>query len=347
MKNLLRAAATVAVLAVSVAAGAQDSALTPEDVRAAGDEFDQGRKAFTAKEYEQAAEHFESADRHAPSEKTLELAIRSRDKAGQLDRAATLAAMAQTRGYKDDGLKKLAAGILKRAAADYGTITVHCDTPCDVIIGTKLVPGRASTEKTIYLSPGDYTVRAGWSDGRDASGKATVATGTPAELSFKEPPKPVEPAQTPAAAPTATSAASPPSGATPGPDQGVKPPTGWSPAVFWIGVGATAIAGGVTIWSGIDTQKHPGADTVRNACSSGASNCDSLYQDGRSRQVRTNILAGVTAGLGVVTVVIGAFATNWSGKHAHAQEKPKPATARVEPWLGLDNGATLGATGRF
>lgn len=349
MISLLRAAAVVTVLAVTGVAGAQDAAPTPQDVKAAGDEFDQGRKAFTSKDYAEAAEHFENADRHVPSEQTLELAIRSRDKAGQLDRAATLSAMAASRAYKDDGLKKLVAGILKRADKELGKVAVHCDTPCDVVVGTKLMPGHATTERTIYLAPGAYTVRAGWSGGRDASGQVTLAKGASSSLDFKEPPEvKAPPAST--ATPVSTAAPPPAGGAAapppPGHDQGVAAqPSGWSPAVFWIGAGLTAVAGGVTIWSGLDTQKNPGPDAVRSACSSGSPDCDTLYQQGRDRQTRTNILAGVTAGLGVVTILVGAFATDWNGREAPA--KPKKSASRIEPWLGLQNGATLGATGRF
>ncbi len=347
MNSRLRAAAVATVLAATGAAGAQDAAPTPQDVKAAGDEFDQGRKAFTSKDYAQAAEHFENADRHAPSEKPLELAIRSRDKAGQLDRAATLAALAASRGYKDDNLKKLIAGILKRADKDLGKVTVHCDTPCDVVVGTKLMPGHASTEKTIYVDPGEYTLRAGWSGGRDASGQVKLAKGASSSLDFKEPPEP-KVAATATATPEGTPPPPPVASAAPPPghDQGVVvQPSGWSPAVFWIGAGLTAVAGGVTIWSGVDTQKHPGPDAVRTACSTGSPDCDTLYQQGRDRQTRTNILAGVTAGLGVVTILVGAFATDWSS--ADAPAKPKKSASRIEPWLGLDNGATLGAAGRF
>jgi hypothetical protein len=126
---------------------------------------------------------------------------------------------------------------------------------------------------------------------------------------------------------------------------------GLPPTAFWVGVGVTAVATGVTIWSGLDTQSNPGADKVRNACSAGDANCQSLYDQGRSKQTRTNVFLGVTAGAFVATAVIGAFFTDWS-----AGEKPaKSEAARrrsqhglsVEPWLAIGSGASVGALGRF
>ena len=345
MKCLLRAAAVAMVLAVAGAAGAQDSAPTAEQIKAAAAEFDQGRHAYRAKDYAEAAEHFEAADRNAPSAKTLELAIRSRDKAGQLDRAATLAALGLSRNPGNQGIKDIASSVLKRAKTELYRVDVQCNTPCDSVIGTKLTFGRASKEKTVYVKPGEHELRAGWSGGRNASQKVTATEGGQTSVSFKEPPKPRP--TTHKATPAGTGRGPGPGPAGPG-DHGAEVKSGGlPPLVFWIGTGLTVAAGGVTIWSGIDTKANPGADTVKAACASGASNCQSLYDDGRSRQLRTNILAGVTAGLGVVTIVVGAFATDWSGGPPQKDTKKTARALSVEPWVGVGNGATLGAKGRF
>ncbi len=124
---------------------------------------------------------------------------------------------------------------------------------------------------------------------------------------------------------------------------GMLPPT-----AFWVGVGVTAFATGITIWSGLDTQSNPGADKVRSACSSGDPSCHSLYDQGRSKQTRTNVLLGVTAGVAVATGVIGAFFTDWSGgeKSAKAEAKAQRRGSRrgltVEPWLTIGSGASVG-----
>src|SRR6185312_17081620 len=83
------ALATCMGLPVSVAQAAESPSV--EDVKAAEGDFSRGREAYKTGNYVEAAEYFESADGHAPNERVLELAITSRERAGNLDRAATLA----------------------------------------------------------------------------------------------------------------------------------------------------------------------------------------------------------------------------------------------------------------
>jgi hypothetical protein len=89
--------------------------------------------------------------------------------------------------------------------------------------------------------------------------------------------------------------------------------SGMSPAVFWVGTGLTVIAAGALTWSGLDTL-NARDDYEENPTRDG-------YEDGVDRQRRTNILAGVTAGLGAMTLGIGLFATDWGG-HASASIGP-------------------------
>ena len=131
--------------------------------------------------------------------------------------------------------------------------------------------------------------------------------------------------------------------------------------MFWVGAGVTAVMAGTTIWSGIDTLNNPGKDRVRSECKAGDTEC-SVYQDGLAHQRRTNVLIGVTAGVGVATALIGILATDWSGGEAappsdqpeNPDEYPvarrhqrSVAHARIVPWVAVGNGALVGAEGRF
>ena len=110
----------------------------------------------------------------------------------------------------------------------------------------------------------------------------------------------------------------------------------FGPAVFITLAALTAVSGGVLIWSGIDTINNPGVDAVRNACQNNQPNCQTLYQQGLDAQTRTNVLIGVTGGLGLLTFV-SVFLTQWS--HPQAKEAPK-----VEATVGF---GTVGLAGRF
>jgi hypothetical protein len=103
-----------------------------------------------------------------------------------------------------------------------------------------------------------------------------------------------------------------------------SPKGGLSPVWFWIGLGTTAAAGSVTLGSGIDTAARHAA-FVKAPTEAGA-------ESGSAAQTRTNILAGVTAGLGLLTAGIGVFAVRW--------KDPKPPVTAV---LGVTTQGPLAA----
>ena len=346
MKGLFSVAAFALVLHSAGLARAVEEASepTPAQVRTAAEAFDRGREAYKTEDYVEAAEQFESADANAPSAAALELAIRARDKAGQLDRAATLASLALARHPDDPNIQKIAPAIVERAKAELFELDLKCDEACDVTVAGKIAPGRRATERTIFLISGTYTVRAGWSGDRSSSKSVEATKGARGTLEFRAPEVLVAPP------PVVTPVAAPTKPAEEGDSQaksGKLPPT-----AFWVGVGLTAALGGVTLWSGIDTQNNPGPDRVREACNAGSLDCRSLYDQGLGKQHRTNALLGVTAGLGVATAVVGAFFTDWGGgkKAEPSAEQAKTAHPKgfsVEPWVSVGSGASVGALGRF
>jgi hypothetical protein len=81
--------------------------------------------------------------------------------------------------------------------------------------------------------------------------------------------------------------------------------------VFITSLILTAGAGGVLVWSGLDT--NAGVPAYTSAAARGdLAEAQQLLTDGQGRELRTNILIGVTAGLGAVTVATAA-ATGWGG----------------------------------
>ena len=350
MKRLLSIAVAAVILHGSQFAFAVDEAAdpTPAQVRNAAEAFDRGREAYKSEDYLEAAEQFESAFANAPSPPALELAIRARDKAGQIDRAATLAALALARYPDDSSIQKVAPAIVENARVELFELKLSCDDPCDVTVAGKLAPGRRATDRTVFVGPGKYTVRAGWSDDRSLSKSIEASKGASGTLEFQAPEVPVAAAPVVAAPP-----AEPPVGDKPADDGASQKSGSWSPTVFWVGVGVTAVATGVTVWSGIDTLNNPGADKVRASCQAmpKADDCDSLYQKGVDKQHRTNALIGVTAGVGVLTALVGVFFTAWDHEKKAPPSVDETRTSRsgfsVQPWFSVGSGASVGALGRF
>jgi hypothetical protein len=308
---------------------------TPAQIRDAAEAFDRGREAYKAEKYLLAAEQFERADAAAPSATALELAIRSRTTAGDADRAATLSALSLERHPDDEKLTELAQKTIEAAKADLFELTVRCSEPCELTDGNKIVHGRPALQRRVFLAAGDHELRAGFGEGRTESKSVSATPGGTGELSFEAPPQEPEAAD---AEPVLAAPAPPPQA-----DQGVSKGGGLPPIVFWVGASVTTAVGGATIWSGLDTVNNPGTERVKAECAPGDEECP-LYQEGRKKQLRTNILIGATGLLGVATALVGVLATDWDGGKVAAS---KPGRAQFEAFVDWKDGISAGARGRF
>lgn len=365
---------------------------TPRDIEQAAKYFDDGRAAFRKENYVEAAEAFEKADALAPNPKVLLLAIQSRELGGHVARAATLAALAEQRHPKDPLFTDL-GDLLKTAREGLHFLTVTCESPCQITVGNRLVHGAAATRRYLFLEEGKYRIRASWGQGEALSKYYEASNGTRGKLRFEasgegeeagydEPAEASRPESndndesSSDAQASATEggegdwgdgedwgdAEAEPEPAKPEPiepaesassDQG-----GVSTTVFWSGVAATGILAGVSTWSGIDTLQHPGTDAVVARCVGLGESCPE-YQEGLQNQLRTNILWGVTGGVGVITALIGVFWTDWDGSPAKPEQSAK-VTLGILPVLSQQptedadslqsvrvDGSLLTATGRF
>ena len=120
----------------------------------------------------------------------------------------------------------------------------------------------------------------------------------------------------------------PPPAAPPASSSGVPP------AAF-ITVGAlTLVAGGVLAWSTVDM--YDGVPAYR------ANPTEAALQDGQGRELRTDIMWGVTGALAATTVVL-AIVTDWGGA---SSERADGATPTVS-FMGLPGGGGLVVDGSF
>lgn len=313
---------------------------TPQQIKTAAEEFDRGIKAAQAGNFDEAASHFEAADREAPSPDALKAAIRARRDAKQGARASTLAALALARYSSNADLTDFAKSVLGQFSSGLHKVAISCKPECLLVVDNKLIPAEAAAETTLYLDPGKHTVSAGWNEKNQSKDLAATAGGTSA-LSFA-PPK-----DEPAPKPSTTASSEPPPAETSSTSLSTdRPPKGGlSPAFTYVGIGLTVALGGATIWSGLDAQSNPGPDKVKEKCVGLGESCPE-YKDGLAKQQRTNILLAATGGTAVLTGLVAALWTNWGGSPA------APTTAKQAPrWLpGVSfesGGATLHAAGRF
>lgn len=337
LRRLLATAVVFAAWAGICPAVRADDSPDALKVRTAAQEFDAGRRAYTARDFSTAADHFENAFRDVPSMEALRLAIRSHQQSGNLARAATLSELALRKYGDDPGTVSLARSTLHEARPKVFKISIQCEPECAVVVDGRAVFDEAATSIVLYVEAGKHEVAATWKDDRSRAIDVQGTAGKETETVFRAPSLDEGGDEVP---PTQGGTVQGTESAAPG---SAEKGSGLPPAVTYVGIGLTAALTGATIWSGIDTRNNPGKDAIRTQCVDQGESC-ALYQDGLSRQKRTNILLGATIGAAVITSVIGVAYTNWG---ADEPAKEPSSALRVQPGVGWASGPQLSATGRF
>ncbi|HEY8041094.1 MAG TPA: hypothetical protein VIF15_14910 [Polyangiaceae bacterium] len=327
MRRIARVGALLAVcaLAWSPAAGAADTTPGSDQIQFAAHEHDLGYRAYVAKQFDEAATHFENAFFAAPNPAELRSAVRARHDAGQLARAATLAAIGQRKYPDDAALGKLAEETVAEARPKVYEIHITSPDECNVAVDEKVVAAERVKDFRFFVDPGKHTLLVGWTEDRSLRVPIDARAGGTQALTLQAPPPPARPVESSTAG-----------GGPEGPPPATKP---LGPVVFLVGAGLTAVGVGVTIWSGIDTQNHPGTAAVRADCVGQGTSCPE-YQQGLDAQLRTNILLAATGGVALVTGIIGVFFTQWS--HADVPATTGQPRLRLEPAVGLGQAALKG-----
>jgi hypothetical protein len=254
------------------------------DKQAAQEQFAEGQRAFAAGDFRHAAEAFEEAYRKKPHYSPLWNAARSWQKAGESTRAANLYARYLREAPATARDRDQATASLAELAARLGRIVVQAQGGTDVRIDGKPVEGDG-----LYVPPGEHVVE-GKFESAAARRVVTVDGGKVLSVTL-EPPR----AETPDKQAVVV---------TPPPPRSEEPGLRLPWTVVLVGGVLTAAGAGVTIWSGLDTnakrRAFDGAPTQAN------------LDDGKDRQLRTNIALAVTGGLAVLTGVAALF-VDWGG----------------------------------
>src|SRR5690606_5969757 len=109
---------------------------------------------------------FENANRLVPNAETLRIAIRARREARQLDRAATLAAMALDRYPEDAKLSDYARRLLASVDKQLHKVEVQCTPECSLALNNRVTPYTRTERAALYGEPGEHALVAGWSANR-------------------------------------------------------------------------------------------------------------------------------------------------------------------------------------
>jgi len=329
------ALAAFALGSVPAPAAAGDASPGPEQIQFAAHEHDLGYRAYVARQYDDAAAHFENAFFAAPNPAELRSAVRARRAAGELARAATLAAIGQRKYPDDAALRKLAGEVVAEARPHVFEVHITSPLECNVAVDERVVAAEKVRDFRFFVDPGKHELLVGWSEDRTRRVAIDARAGGSQTLTL-EPPAAPAPAPPPPPVAAATLAPSPvPVTAPQREEPSSHQPFG--PAVFLVGLGLTVAGAGVTTWSAIDTLHNPGTDNVRTACVGQGTSCPQ-YQQGLDSQRRTNILLAATGGVALVTAVIGVFFTRWSHADATATKGMS-----VQPLLGWGQAGVQGA----
>lgn len=317
---MLRRVAFSCALALAPATG---FAQTATDEAAAA--YEAGQRAFANGDFSAAAEFFETADRASPAPQAVIQAIRAHrgvHTPAHDARAATLALALQRREVNDARITAYAARVIDELSPLLARVTVQCDG-CDLSLDDR------ACRPDFFAEPGAHTVTGAWGM-RVTHRQLNLLAGSnnPVEITMPvdglrapaPPTPPVTPPPTPPALPV-DDAERPPAmrGQPPTAERppAVQPPTpdGLPAGVFVTGTVITLGLAGALVWSGLDTLEGS-EQYIANPTQSGLDN-------GRVRELRTNVLAGATAAAGLTTVLIGAFFTRWRSARPYAGVSPQ------------------------
>lgn len=259
--------------------------------RTAARHFADGQKAFAAGDYPHAGDEFEAAYRDRPHHAPLWNAARSWQRAGDEIRAANLFARYLREAPADAPDRDQANASLRALTARLGRIEPHAAGVEKLRLDGKIVDA-----PVVYVAPGEHVA-----DGEDSGLRVrkvvTVRAGEQVSVTVALDAKP-----NPTLGP-------PKSGLLTEPAPSRKPLTPILPA---IGGALTAVVGGFTIASGLDTVSKRDAFLADKT----QDRLDTAF----SSQSRTNVLLGTTIGLGVITAVVAVFFTEWSGPATPSRE---------------------------
>ncbi len=261
---------------------------TPARKSGAEADVSKANKALAARSFGAAAEGFEAAYEKDRNPKWLFEAARARQRNGDLAQAATHYARFLESAPESDKRRATAKRELASIGPKVGRLEIKAEGASLVTVDGAAID--ATSAAPIYVSPGGHLVEARFGE-EIAKESATARAGEAVTVVLTPPAPPPPPAE---------AVATPVLDDKPATKERRKP---LPPLAVWIGAGATVVAGGLTIVSGLDVLHQKDAfDAERSRA-----NLDA----GKDKQLRTNILIGVTGAAAVLTGVAAIWLVDW------------------------------------
>ncbi len=280
-------ASAVLVIALSLSLGGTlataNIAWAENDLTAARNAYDRGAASYDAGEFALAATQLAQADAIVPNDVALELAIKAATKANDALLVMELAARAD--GRSSASLATVRDEARARAEGRVGRVTVSC-APGSSGCRASLDDAPFPVNQARWVLAGAHRVVIDEA-GQEQAFRVRVDPGATV---------PVTAASTPSAPTVQEAKTAPPAN---------QRTSGISPAWFWTTAGISAVIGGLTTASAVDTQNTYEAFSARPSAS--------LSNEGVDAQLRTNLLLAGTAASVIGAAVVGIFFVRWSG----------------------------------
>jgi hypothetical protein len=277
----------VSAVTPSRACAAPEGTPSPEIRQKASSLFTRGEALYRIGDYAHAAALFDEAYRLAPHPDILWNAARSFERAGEIARAANAYAEYLEGSSETSPDRKDALEALERLSRKLGRLEVHAPAGATIFLnGTQVVTSKP------YVVPGSHSIRIVAVGASEDEHTVEVEAGSARSVSLSQPPveapglkredesKPAKPA--------------------------VEERRKLSPLFFVAGAALSAAATGVAIGFGIDTLN------ARSRFDKSPS--QEAFDSGQDKELRTNVMLGVAAGLWALTAVTGVWLVEWKSR---------------------------------
>lgn len=296
------------LLATQVAAAQTAPDCPEQDATICGrHHFEAGTAAFEKNDFKGAAAEFEAAlAQRAHPVIRFNLAI-SLARLGHPKAAIEQLQQVQTDAEADKELKARAERERKDAERALSRVIVRLTDPARERVELDGAPLELGAPGELALDPGTHHVRiiSGASIVMDQD--VDLSPGERVELRVGERSRRIDVVVVPDAPPP-KEAAPPPQQARPA-SNSARP---LQPVWFIAGAGATVVLGGLTIWSGLDTQSAY-SDYERDLPRLSQAQADERVSNGHSRELRTNLLLAGSLVCAAGTAALGIWFVDFSG----------------------------------